>query len=107
MSTACDETRFGSDVINLQSAWEPLGERTYECRALICPEAEGGFSAHAVRLPGVVSQGETPEEALSNILDAFKEAIQCYLESDGSIPWETITIDRPSGCMERWILVNV
>lgn len=107
MSTVICETRFGSDVINPKYSWEPLGDRAYECRVLLCPEAEGGFSAHAMRLPGVVSQGETEAEALQNIADAFQTTIQCYLESSGAIPWQTITVDRPAGCVERWILVNV
>lgn len=38
---------------------------------------EGGYTVYVPALPGCVSQGETTEEALSNI----KEAIEVYLES--------------------------
>jgi predicted RNase H-like HicB family nuclease len=38
---------------------------------------EGGDTVYVPALPGCVSQGETTEEALSNI----KEAIEVYLES--------------------------
>ncbi len=107
MSTSICEKRYGATVSNPSYQWQPLTEDTYECRVLLCPEEGGGYSAHALRLPGVVSQGETQDEALCNISDAFKETVQCYLESGGSIPWQEITIDRPVGCMERWILVNV
>ncbi|MCC7475556.1 MAG: type II toxin-antitoxin system HicB family antitoxin [Pirellulales bacterium] len=100
------EERFGSEVAIPVYHWEPLSERAYECRVLIRPEPEGGFSAFALRLPGVASQGETEAEALVNIADAFEAALQCYLES-GDIPWKDAVVDRTAGCMERWILVNV
>lgn len=105
MSTICNE-RFGAEVFNPVYQWQALNEGTYECRVMICPEVGGGYSAHALRLPGVVSQGETEDEALENIADAFQAVIQCYLES-GEIPWKEVTVDRPAGCVERWILVNV
>ncbi|MBI4724535.1 MAG: type II toxin-antitoxin system HicB family antitoxin [Rhodomicrobium sp.] len=41
------------------------------------PDAEGGYIAHRPSLPGVVTEGETVEEALSMARDAIKG----YLES--------------------------
>jgi predicted RNase H-like HicB family nuclease len=87
--------------------WKRFESNTYECRVLLLPEREGGFSAIALRLPGVVSQGETLEEALANIEEAFRMTIGCYLEDDGQIPWEDVTVERTKDCQERWILVNV
>ena len=46
-------------------------------RVILEHEEEGGYSVWVPALPGCVSQGETPEEALANI----REAIQCYVES--------------------------
>jgi antitoxin HicB len=46
-------------------------------RVMLEPEEEDGYAVWVPALPGCVSQGETPEEALANI----REAIQCYLES--------------------------
>lgn len=89
------------------TAWEPLAESTYECRVLLCPEEDGGYSAHALRLPGVVTQGESVAEALANITDAFRAAISVYREQGGAIPWTNLEIDRPKGSIERWILVDV
>ncbi|MEW6220033.1 MAG: type II toxin-antitoxin system HicB family antitoxin [Thermodesulfobacteriota bacterium] len=37
---------------------------------------EGGFTVHVPSLPGCISEGDTEEEALSNI----REAIALYLE---------------------------
>jgi predicted RNase H-like HicB family nuclease len=37
---------------------------------------DGGFTVYAPSLPGCISEGDTEEEAISNI----KEAIELYLE---------------------------
>ena len=88
---------------------KPCGSgTTYECRTLLCPEAEGGFSAHAIYLPGVVTQGETEEEALAMMADAFREAVLSYRAEQMPIPWQDEPIvQRTAGSKERWILVNV
>jgi len=53
-------------------------------KVVIEKEHKGGYSVHAPALPGCASQGETEEEALSNIT----EAIQLYLWSlkDDNLP---------------------
>ena len=103
-----EPTRFGSPSEILDAtAWEPFGDNTFECRVVLCPEPEGGYSAHAIRLRGVASQGESVSEALENIKEAFRGAIAVYQEDKQGIPWEPITIDRPAGSLERWILVDV
>lgn len=40
-------------------------------------EKEGGYSVQCLELPGAISEGDTKEEALSNI----REAVQGYLEA--------------------------
>lgn len=86
--------------------WEKPGPRVYECRAVLCPEADGGYSAHALNLPGVVSQGETLREALANIAEAFRAAVSYYLESHVAIPWGQVDVERSQNSQERWILVD-
>jgi len=102
-------TRFGSPAEALErTGWENFVDaNVFECRVLLCPEPEGGYSVHALRLPGVVSQGESIAEALENIKEAFSGAISVYQDDNQEIPWEQITIDRPAGSLERWVLVNV
>ncbi len=46
-------------------------------KAILEPQAEGGYVAYVPALPGCFSQGETMEEALKNI----REAIELYLET--------------------------
>ncbi len=40
------------------------------------PSDEGGFTVYVPALPGCISEGETEEEAMTNI----REAIELYLE---------------------------
>lgn len=92
-------------TIELPSDWQPMPP-TLECRALLVPE-DGGYVVHCLRLPGVVSQGDTVQEALANIEDAFREAIRSYRDAGDDIPWEDVDVERTNDCLERWILVNV
>jgi predicted RNase H-like HicB family nuclease len=45
-------------------------------RVVLEPSDEGGFAAFVPALPGCISEGDSREEALSNI----EEAIRLYLE---------------------------
>lgn len=49
-----------------------------ELNIILEKQEEGGYTVYVPSLPGCVSQGETKEEAISNI----KEAIALYLEPD-------------------------
>lgn len=46
----------------------------------------GGFLATAPDLPGCMSDGETPEEALANIQDAIAAWIEAARESHLDVP---------------------
>ena len=77
-----------------------------DCAVVIEAEEEGGFVVFARDLPGVVSQGETFEEALEAIKDALSAAIQSYKWHHESIPWTHPTTPA-SGNVVRRILINV
>jgi len=47
-----------------------------QLRVLLEPSEDGGFTVRVPSLPGCISEGDTREEALTNIRDA----IQLYLE---------------------------
>ncbi len=44
-------------------------------KVVLEPSDEGGYTVYVPTLPGCISEGETVEEAISNI----REAIQLYL----------------------------
>ena len=82
-------------------------EEAYDCRVLLCPEEEGGFSAHCLNLPGVISQGDTVSEAMENIRDAFRETLLYYREAQTSIPWDAVDVERTPGCQEKATTVRI
>ena len=42
-------------------------------RIILEPCKEGGYTAFIPEIPGAISEGETPEEARSMVLDAMRE----------------------------------
>jgi len=48
---------------------------------------ETGYTAHCVEEPGVITQGETVEEALVNLADAYREHTLAYagVRKDGLV----------------------
>ena len=107
MSTTEKENAF--EVKTLSETWDEPANR-YECKVLLCPEEEGGFSAHALNIAGVVSEGDTLDEALENIADAFKATLTYHLESKSPIPWREGDPEFFAGMantIERWIAVDV
>jgi len=65
-----------------------LSQPVLEYTAVFEEEKDGGFSVWVPDLPGCASQGDTLEEALSNI----KEAIELYIE-DLDVAQESQTRD--------------
>lgn len=51
--------------------------RSYSFTALFEPAAEGGYTVTVPALPGLVTEGDTLEEAR----EMARDAIRCYLES--------------------------
>jgi predicted RNase H-like HicB family nuclease len=62
------------------------GEGVMRLRVVLEPSDEGGFTVWVPALPGCVSEGDTHEEALTNI----QEAIDLYVEDveDDLLPKE-------------------
>ena len=102
--------QFESNIAGFsgEGPWERFNEfppRVYQCGVVVIPDPDGGFSVHATNLPGAVSQGETVEEALSNITEALEGLISEYIAC-GPIPWCPVAIEGVPVCEKR-ILVNV
>lgn len=101
------EIHGGGETIVPTGDFMEFEGNAYQCRALLVPEPDGGYSVHALRLPGVVSEGESEAEALANIAEAFAAAISSYLDAGESVPWEDVVVDDAVHGIERWIIVDV
>ena len=60
------------------------------------PEPEGGWFVTVKELPGCMSEGDTPEEAIEMIRDAMRGWLEVSLEDGDSIP-EPRDLDDYSG----------
>ena len=58
------------------------------------PQEEGGYTVTVPALPGCVSEGETVEEALSNIKDAIEGYIHVLAKHERPIPVEVTQQER-------------
>lgn len=85
------------DRPQVEVCWERLEERQLlVCKAVIIRDAETDtYTALAVRLPGCISQGDTIEEAVDNIREAFIGAIETYKELNQEIPWGDVEYSEP------------
>ena len=65
-----------------------IEENVLNFNAVFAEESDGGYSVTVPALPGCGSQGDTFEEAVTNI----QEAIELYLEDEelGDIPSDTV-----------------
>jgi antitoxin HicB len=64
-------------ILKHMSRSEPVAAAEYTYTVLLQPEPEGGFTVTCPTLSGLVTYGETVEEARA----MAAEAIGCYLES--------------------------
>ena len=75
-------------------------------RVALGPSEEGEIPVRIPALPGVVSQGRSESEALENIKEALRGAIEEYHASSDPIPWQ-----EDPGCdpdeTSKWIQVDV
>ena len=79
---------------------------TYSLRVRLEKEGCGGFSATLPNLPGVASQGDTEQEALSNIAEAFKGAFLSYRDAGKPIPWRRDDVEVIRVSYEKVIIVD-
>jgi predicted RNase H-like HicB family nuclease len=82
-------------------------KKAVACRALFFRDEEaGGYTVIARNLPGVVSEGDSFEEALKNIHEAFYEAIKSYEANHMDIPWGEVS-QLPNEIPERQVNLMV
>ena len=102
--------RGTNDLIKFPDIQWERPRKTYQCEVILCPEPEGGYSAHAVGLAGVVSEGDTIDGALANFIDALKATIAYHLEAKSQIPWRDGDPDffsSMTNTIKRWVTVDV
>ncbi len=77
----------------------------YKVPLILTPQAEGGFTVTSPLLPELVTEGETPSEALANVQDALAAVVEIYQERGLPLP---ASLQLPGSVGPVWLetLVN-
>ena len=93
-------------IVNESWVLEP-SPPVHEFSAIACPEEEGGYSIFAADYPGVVSQGDTLEEAKANIGEAFLAMLEAKRKRNEPLLYSRdAEVDASPGCTKLRIRVN-
>lgn len=92
-----------SDTSKIQ--WEfPKNSRAYVINAVFVPDPEsGGYTAYADNLPGCCTQGDSLDEAIANLKEAFVALVESYRKDGENIPWS----HEASGVIRRQLAIHV
>ena len=58
----------------------------YKIPLVLEPQPEGGYTVTSPLLPELVTEGDTVDEAMSNVKDALAAVVEAYQEMGRSLP---------------------
>ena len=58
----------------------------YKVPLLLEPQPEGGFTVTSPLFPELVTEGDTVEDALANVQDAFAAVVEIYCDLGRPLP---------------------
>ncbi len=61
----------------------------YKIPLVLTPQPEGGYTVTSPLLPELVTEGDSLDESLENVKDAFKAVMELYQELGRSFPENT------------------
>ena len=93
--------------VNWIQNWLQPSPPPREFQAIACPEGEGGYSVFAANYPGVISEGDTLEEAKKNITEAFLAMLEARREHGEAMEFvHPSAIDIPDNAKRFRIRIN-
>lgn len=93
---------------NTETEWlgiaiPPTYQRRCEVRLI---REEGQVSVYVPALPGVVSFGQTDEEAITAIKEALIAAVETYQDRGQQVPWQELFQPAAQGERACWIFMD-
>jgi antitoxin HicB len=73
--------------------------RVYRIPLTLTPQPEGGYTVTSSALPGLVTEGDSVEQALANVQDALAATVELY-EDLGKVLPESLVQDADSGVIQ-------
>ncbi len=68
----------------------------YKIPLVLTPQPEGGYTVTSPLLPELVTEGDSLDESLENVKDAFKAVMELYEELGRSLPENIQISDKKS-----------
>ena len=68
----------------------------YRVPLVLTPQPEGGYTVTSPLLPELITEGDSIDEALENVADAFSAVIELYEDLGRSLPQHTQILDSNS-----------
>ena len=68
----------------------------YKIPLVLTPQPEGGYTVTSPLLPELVTEGDSLDESLENVKDAFKAVRELYQETGRSLPENIQISDKNS-----------
>jgi antitoxin HicB len=74
--------------------------RVYRVPLVLTPRAEGGYTVTSPALPGLVTEGDSLEQALANVEDALRATLELYEDTGRKVP-DGLVHDPEAGAIQR------
>lgn len=58
----------------------------YRVPLVLAPQEEGGYTVTSPALPGLVTEGDSLEQALENVQDALRATLELYEDTGRPVP---------------------
>lgn len=66
----------------------------YKLPLIFAPQPEGGFTVTSPLLPELITEGDSVDDAIDNVRDAFAAVIEAYEETGRALPPGLSVLDR-------------
>ena len=65
----------------------------YRVPLVLTPQPEGGYTVTSPLFPELITEGDSIDEALENVVDAFAAVVELYEDLGRSLPQNTQILD--------------
>ena len=77
----------------------------YRVPLVLTPQEDGGYTVTSPILPGLVTEGDSLEEALANVEDALRATLELYEDTDRPLP-SGLVQDPDAGAIQFDVLLS-
>ncbi|MEA5552096.1 type II toxin-antitoxin system HicB family antitoxin [Anabaena cylindrica UHCC 0172] len=76
----------------------------YKIPLLLTPQPEGGFTVTSPLLPELITEGDSMDEVLVNVRDAFEAVLETYQDLGKELPINLQSLDHNSPALIETII---